>query len=35
VAEVEEKTTGGLFLSQAAKEKPSFGTVKICTLQFS
>ncbi|KAH0774325.1 hypothetical protein KY290_011462 [Solanum tuberosum] len=27
VAEVEEKTTGGLFLSQAAKEKPSFGTV--------
>ncbi|KAL8129999.1 hypothetical protein V2J09_019154 [Rumex salicifolius] len=27
VAEAEEKTAGGLFLSQAAKEKPSIGTV--------
>ncbi|XP_055836350.1 20 kDa chaperonin, chloroplastic-like [Solanum dulcamara] len=27
VAEVEEKTAGGLFLSEAAKEKPSIGTV--------
>lgn len=34
VAEVEEKTAGGLFLSEAAKEKPSIGSVKLCTLQF-
>ncbi|XP_009770556.1 20 kDa chaperonin, chloroplastic-like [Nicotiana sylvestris] len=27
VAEVEEKTAGGLFLSEAAKEKPSIGSV--------
>ncbi|KAF9610907.1 hypothetical protein IFM89_025707 [Coptis chinensis] len=27
VAEAEQKTAGGLFLTEASKDKPSFGTV--------
>lgn len=27
VAEVEDKTAGGLLLTESSKEKPSFGTV--------
>jgi len=33
VAEAEEKTAGGLLLTEATKEKPSIGTV--CTLIIS
>lgn len=29
VAEAEEKTAGGLLLTEATKEKPSIGTVRI------
>lgn len=30
VAQAEEKTAGGLLLTEATKEKPSIGTVCIC-----
>lgn len=29
VAEAEEKTAGGLLLTEATKEKPSIGTVRV------
>lgn len=32
VAEAEEETAGGLLLTQAAKEKPSVGTVSVLVL---
>lgn len=32
VAEAEEKTAGGLLLTEASKEKPSIGTVRVGNL---
>jgi len=29
IEKAEEKTSGGLYLTEAAKEKPSFGTVSF------
>jgi chaperonin GroES len=34
IEKAEEKTSGGLFLTQATKEKPSFGTVSFHVLSF-